>query len=77
MATDNFSVPEDVKLAFNATFASQNTSPVIAELMRAAVARNERQRRGAAAVERIVERHRLAPRRGAKASQAARVKGRP
>lgn len=39
MATINFSVPEDVKAAFNETFSHQNKSAVIVELMREAVAR--------------------------------------
>jgi hypothetical protein len=38
----NFSVPEDVKQAFNAAFERQNKSAVIAELMREAVAREQR-----------------------------------
>jgi hypothetical protein len=37
MATVNFSVPEDVKNAFNKTFKGQNKSAIIAELMRRAV----------------------------------------
>jgi hypothetical protein len=39
MSTVNFSVPEDVKQAFNATFEGQNKSAVIADLMREAVER--------------------------------------
>ena len=34
MATVNFSVPDEVKAAFDRTFKSQNKSAVIAELMR-------------------------------------------
>jgi metal-responsive CopG/Arc/MetJ family transcriptional regulator len=37
MATVNFSVPDDVKAAFDRTFKCQNKSAVIAELMRRAV----------------------------------------
>jgi metal-responsive CopG/Arc/MetJ family transcriptional regulator len=37
MATVNFSVPDDVKAAFDRTFKGQNKSAVIAELMRRAV----------------------------------------
>ncbi|MEO7206624.1 MAG: hypothetical protein ABI356_09715 [Steroidobacteraceae bacterium] len=40
MATVNFSVPDDVKEAFDQTFGDRNKSAVIAELMRQAV-RNE------------------------------------
>ena len=41
MATVNFSVPEDVKSAFNKAFAGRNKSAVIADLMREAVLRQE------------------------------------
>ena len=49
MATVNFSVPDDVKAAFNRAYAGENKSAVIAELMRDAVARKNRikVRRGA------------------------------
>jgi len=49
MATVNFSVPEDVKQAFNDTFNGQNKSAIIADLMREAVERaRQRQRRNEA-----------------------------
>ena len=34
MSTVNFSVPEDIKNAFNTVFEGQNKSAVIADLMR-------------------------------------------
>ena len=37
MATVNFSVPDDVKKAFDHAFGNQNKSAIIAELMRHAV----------------------------------------
>ena len=37
MATVNFSVPDDVKAAFDAAFGDQNKSAIVAELMRRAV----------------------------------------
>ena len=37
MATVNFSVPDDVKAAFDETFAGQNKSAIVADLMRKAV----------------------------------------
>ena len=37
MATVNFSVPDEVKAAFDRTFEGQNKSAVMAELMRQAV----------------------------------------
>lgn len=45
MATVNFSVPEDVKNAFNEAFKNQNKSAIIAELMREAVERAARKQR--------------------------------
>ena len=55
MATVNFSVPDDVKRAFNETFAGRNKSAVIARLMEEAVQEEERARRRAAAVDRLLE----------------------
>jgi hypothetical protein len=37
MATVNFSVPDEVKAAFDRTFGDENKSSIIAELMRRAV----------------------------------------
>lgn len=37
MATVNFSVPDDVKAAFDAAFGDRNKSSIVAELMRRAV----------------------------------------
>ena len=51
MATVNFSVPEDVKKAFNEAFGDQNRSAVLTRLMRQAVAELRRAQRRAAAVE--------------------------
>ena len=42
MATVNFSVPEDVKDAFNDTFEGRNKSAIVADLLREAVAREKR-----------------------------------
>jgi hypothetical protein len=75
--TVNFSVPEDVKQAFNAAFEGQNKSAVIADLMREAVARAQRRQVHRAAVANI-----LASRTGAPAVteaqfKAARDAGRP
>ncbi len=72
MATVNFSVPDEVKEAFNETFKDHNKSAVIAELMREAVERAQRQQRSHAAIASILERRsRLAP-VSAEAAQAAR-----
>ena len=56
MPTVNFSVPDDVEQAFNATFEGQNKSAVIAELMREAVSRAERRQHHRSAVDRMADR---------------------
>ena len=43
MATVNFSVPDDVKAAFDKAFGDQNKSSIIADLMRRAVYERELQ----------------------------------
>ena len=58
MATVNFSVPEDVRAAFNETFKGRNKSAVIAELVREAVERVRRRQKGRGALERIPHRRR-------------------
>lgn len=55
MATINFSVPDDVKQAFQETFADENRSAVIARLMRQAVEDKKRQQRRAAAIEALLD----------------------
>jgi hypothetical protein len=77
MATVNFSVPDDVKQAFNEAFAGQNKSAVISDLMREAVERAQRKARSRAAIERLVELRASAPVLSTKELRAARVKGRP
>lgn len=76
MGTINFSVPDDVKEAFNAAFAGQNKSAVITELMREAVDRAERKQRSRAAITRILDARPKAPLRSARTLEAARAKGR-
>ena len=58
MATVNFSVPDEVKKAFDRAFKGRNKSAVIAELMRQAVEETRRQRerdRIAASIREIAE----------------------
>ena len=45
MATMNFSIPDDVKEAFNKAFEGENKSAVITRLMRRAIEEKERNRR--------------------------------
>jgi metal-responsive CopG/Arc/MetJ family transcriptional regulator len=62
MATMNFSVPDDLKEAFNEAFKDQNKSAIIADLMREAVERAERRQRSHQAIASILERrNRMAP----------------
>ncbi len=56
MATVNFSVPDEVKELFNATFAHKNKSAIIAELMLEAVEREKKAQRRVEAIDRILTR---------------------
>lgn len=77
MATVNFSVPDDVKEAFNATFRGQNKSAIIGKLMREAVERAQRKRQSHDAIGRILERRRRAPVLTESELRAARKRARP
>lgn len=76
MATINFSVPEEVKVAFNETFAQQNKSAVIAELMREAVERARSRQRSQNAIASILSRRDDAPMLTESAFRQAREDGR-
>ena len=45
MGTMNFSIPDDVKEAFNKAFEGENKSAVVSSLMRKAVEEKEREHR--------------------------------
>ena len=77
MSTVNFSVPEDIKNAFNTVFEGQNKSAVIAELMREAVARAAAQKRSEAAYRRILKRRLTAPEATTEQIHTSRTEGRP
>ncbi len=78
MATVNFSVPDDVKEAFNIAYQGQNKSAaVIAELMREAVERAQRKQRSHDAIASILERRKHAPTITEEEFRAAREDGRP
>ena len=72
MATLNFSVPDDVKEAFNATFKGQNKSAIIADLMREAVERELRRQRNHEAVASMLARRTTTKPVSAAVIQAAR-----
>lgn len=77
MSTVNFSIPDDVKKAFNKAFKGENKSAVLARLMRQAVEDRERQKRRAAAIDGLLKlRSRARPVSDA-AIRKARHAGRP
>ncbi|MBX9590447.1 MAG: hypothetical protein K2X43_14160 [Hyphomonadaceae bacterium] len=53
MATMNFSIPDEVKEAFNKAFAGENKSAIVARLMLQAIDEAERSRRSRGFVERL------------------------
>ncbi len=55
MATVNFSVPDEVKEAFQEAFAKENKSAVITRLMRQAVEEKRREQRRSAAIEALLD----------------------
>ena len=77
MATVNFSVPDDVKRAFDEAFAGRNKSAILSRLMREAVEELETRRRRADAARRIIEGRILAPNVPSDELDAARRAGRP
>lgn len=76
MATVNFSVPDEVKEAFNETFKEKNKSAIIADLMREAVEREQRKQRSREAIDRILARHARTPIRSDERLQTVRKAGR-
>jgi len=76
MATVNFSIPEQVKEAFNQTFEGQNKSAIIADLMRRAVEEAERRHSRAAAIVRLRARREKRPTVNDAAIRKARESGR-
>lgn len=77
MATVNFSVPSDVKEAFDKAFARQNKSAVLTELMRQAVDERRRRQRRAKAVEKLLALRKLARSVTDKDIRVVRRRGRP
>lgn len=77
MATINFSVPEDVKQAFNTAFEGANKSAVLTQMMREAIARVEERRRRDAAARRILSQRSRAPQRSDAELSRSRQSGRP
>ena len=54
MATVNFSVPDDVKQAFNKEFAQENKSAILTSLMKRAIEENRLKKRRYNAIDAIL-----------------------
>ncbi|MHC4073373.1 MAG: hypothetical protein ACYTGS_15290 [Planctomycetota bacterium] len=77
MATVNFSVPDEIKKAFNKAFAGENKSAILARLMRQAVQDRRRRQQRAAAIDALLKlRKRQRPVTDGQIRKA-RQKGRP
>lgn len=76
MATVNFSVPEEVKQAFNTVFQGQNKSAVITSLMKRAIEEQELQEKRAQAMNSLLARRKHKPAFSAEEIHAAREDGR-
>jgi predicted transcriptional regulator len=76
MATVVFSVPDEIKKAFQEAFAKENKSAVIARLMQEAVAERRREQR-AAAIDALLELRRAQKPVATGAVRKARRAGRP
>jgi hypothetical protein len=77
MATMNFSVPDDVKAAFNRAYAGANKSAILTQLLRQAVEERQRLVRRRRAIDQLLQLRRKAPPSSARTLRAARLKGRP
>ncbi len=77
MATVNFSVPTDVKEAFDKAFAGRNKSAVLTDLMRQAVEARHRRRRQDRAIVKLLDLRRGARLTTDRQIRSARVRGRP
>ena len=76
MATVNFSVPDDVKKAFDRAFRKRNKSAVIADLMRRAVADEERKAQRTELFRQLTERRSRRPSATTAQARALRTAGR-
>lgn len=77
MATMNFSVPGDVKQAFDKTFAGENKSAVLTNLMRQAIEDRRRWKRRSRAIARLLDLRKKVRLVTDKSISAARRHGRP
>lgn len=77
MATVNFSVPSNVKDAFDKAFRRQNKSAVLANLMRQAVDERRRRQRRERAIEKLLALRKRTRRVTGTDIRTARRRGRP
>ena len=76
MATVNFSVPDEVKVAFDRAFGDQNKSAIIADLMRKAVADANRRKQREEIFRKLTQRRAQRPSVSNEEARAARIAGR-
>jgi hypothetical protein len=77
MSTVNFSVPENVKKAFNKAYKGENKSAVLTRLMQQAIEERERQKRRAVAAETLLKMHGRSRPASDTTIRNDRTKGRP
>lgn len=77
MATVNFSVPDEVKEAFDTAFSGQNKSAVIAALMVRAVEERALRTRRAALFRQLTKRRAIRPKVSSAKLSSVRSSGRP
>ena len=77
MATVNFSVPSDVKQAFDKAFKGTNKSAVLSNLMRQAVQEQDRKAHRAKVIAQLLELRQTSKPVPSSEIRAARRKGRP
>lgn len=77
MATVNFSVPSDVKNAFDKAFRRENKSAVLTDLMRQAVEERRRRQRRSKVIEQLLSLRKQTRRVTDTAIRTARRRGRP
>ena len=77
MATVNFSVPDEVREAFDRTFKEQNRSAIIADLMRQTVIESNRRKERQEIFRKLTRRRAERPALSDEQIRAARVAGRP
>jgi hypothetical protein len=73
----NFSVPSDVKEAFDKMFRRQNKSAVLTDLMQQAVYERRRRQRRARAIDKLLTLRKRVRKVTDRAIRAARRRGRP